>query len=66
MSLLSRVAIVGVVFIAILYHFLFKSILFDTMGYGRQVLSIKDFEDVKCEKIEELGLEGCEGTVPIS
>lgn len=62
MNLLSRLAIVGVVFLAITYQFLFKSILFDTLGYGRTVLSIKHFENVKCEKIDELGLEGCEGT----
>jgi arylesterase / paraoxonase len=59
-NLLSRVAIVGVVFIAVAYQFIFKSIIFDILGYGRAVLSIKDFPDIRCEKITELGLEGCE------
>jgi arylesterase / paraoxonase len=59
-NLISRLAVVGAVFIAILYQFLFKSIIFDCLGYGRKVLSIKDFKDVRCEKVTELGLEGCE------
>jgi hypothetical protein len=59
-KLASKLAIVGVGFIAIVYQFLFKSIIFDTLGYGRKVLSIKDFNHVKCERVEELGLEGCE------
>jgi arylesterase / paraoxonase len=59
-NLLSRFAIVGVVFVAVAYQFIFKSIIFDTLGYGRTVLSIKDFPDIRCEKITELGLEGCE------
>jgi arylesterase/paraoxonase len=59
-NLISRVAVIGVVFIAVAYEFLFKSIIFDSLGYGRKVLSIKNFKDVRCEKVTELGLEGCE------
>lgn len=59
-TLLSRAAIIGVVFIAVLYQFIFKQIIFGTLGYGRKVQSIKDFPNVNCEKIDELGLEGCE------
>jgi hypothetical protein len=55
-NLVSKIAIVGVGFIAIVYQFLFKSIIFDTLGYGRKVLSIKYFNHVKCEKVDELGL----------
>lgn len=60
LKLISRAAIVGVVFIAVLYQFVFKSIIFDALGYGRKVQSIKDFNNLQCEKIDELGLEGCE------
>ena len=56
----SKVAAIGAVFIAVLYQFVFRSIIFDTLGYGRQVLTIKDFQDVRCERVTELGLEGCE------
>lgn len=59
-NFVSRIAVVGAVFIALAYQFLFKSIIFDTLGYGRKVLSIKEFEGVRCEKVTELGLEGCE------
>jgi hypothetical protein len=59
-NLVSRVAIIGAVFIAVAYQFIFKTIIFHTLGYGRKVSSIKDFPDVRCEKITELGLEGCE------
>jgi arylesterase/paraoxonase len=58
--LLSKIAIVGVIFLAVVYQFLVKSIIFDSLGYGRKVLSINDFDGVTCQKIEELGLEGCE------
>ncbi|KAG4420528.1 hypothetical protein IFR04_006348 [Cadophora malorum] len=60
LKLISKAAIVGVVFIAVLYQFVFKSIIFDALGYGRKVQSIKDFNNLQCEKIDELGLEGCE------
>ena len=59
-DIVSRIDIVSVVFIAVAYQFLFKSVIFDTMGYGRKVLSINKFKDFRCEKIDELGLEGCE------
>jgi arylesterase/paraoxonase len=59
-NLVSKVAIVGVVFIAVLYQFIFKTLLFDVLGYGRKVNSIKDYNHVQCTKIDELGLEGCE------
>jgi len=59
-NFVSKVAAIGAVFIAVLYQFVFRSIIFDTLGYGRQVLTIKDFQDVRCERVTELGLEGCE------
>lgn len=59
-NLISKIAIVGVVFVAVLYHFLIKSALFDILGYGRNVMSIKDFPHVQCQKVDDLGLEGCE------
>lgn len=59
-NLVSKVAIVSVVFIAILYQFIFKTLLFDVLGYGRKVSSIKDYNHVHCTKVDELGLEGCE------
>src|SRR6187402_2901544 len=59
-NLLSKVAIVGIAFIAVLYQFVFKTIIFDTLGYGRSIESLSTFNDVRCEKVDELGLEGCE------
>jgi arylesterase/paraoxonase len=59
-NLLSKVAIVGVVFVAVLYQFVFKALLFDIIGYGRHVKSISASADISCKKIDELGLEGCE------
>lgn len=59
-SLISKVAIVGVVFIAILYQYVFKTIIFQTLGYGRSMQSLDVFSNVHCNKIDELGLEGCE------
>lgn len=59
-NLLSKVAIVGVVLVSILYQFLFKSLIFDVLGFGRHTASIKDFNHIRCEKVDELGLEGCE------
>lgn len=59
-NLISKVAIIGVVVIAALYQFLFKTLLFDIIGYGREVQSIKEFPHISCKKVDELGLEGCE------
>lgn len=59
-NLISKVTVVGVVFAAVLYQFLLKSIIFDGLGYGREVMSVKDFKGFRCEKVTELGLEGCE------
>ena len=59
-NFVSKIAVFGTVFIAIAYQFLFKSIIFDTLGFGRKLSSIKEFENVQCEKVTELGLEGCE------
>ncbi|KAE8441063.1 hypothetical protein EG329_005892 [Mollisiaceae sp. DMI_Dod_QoI] len=59
-NLISKIAIVGVVFLAVLYQFIFKSIIFDSLGYGRHVQSIKDFPRFQCQKVDDLGLEGCE------
>ncbi|KAG9241388.1 hypothetical protein BJ878DRAFT_520957 [Calycina marina] len=59
-SLLSRAAIAGAVVIGVLYQFLFKSLIFDTLGYGRTLRSLGDFPNVQCQKVVEPGLEACE------
>lgn len=59
-NLVSKVAITGVVFTAVLYQFVFKFLVFDILGHGRKVDSIKDYSHARCEKIDKLGLEGCE------
>ncbi|TVY39299.1 Serum paraoxonase/arylesterase [Lachnellula occidentalis] len=59
-SLASKAGIVGVVFIGILYQFIIKSLVFDVLGFARKIDSIKAYSNVRCEKIEKLGLEGCE------
>ncbi|KAJ5043078.1 uncharacterized protein L3040_004465 [Drepanopeziza brunnea f. sp. 'multigermtubi'] len=56
----SRGAVVSIVFVAVLYQFLFKHFIYQTLGYGREVQSIDEFPDLKCENVDELGLEGCE------
>ncbi|TGO92423.1 hypothetical protein BPOR_0003g00210 [Botrytis porri] len=45
--------------IAILYQFLFKHIIFEVLGVGRSVSTIGAF-NATCERIDNLGLEGCE------
>lgn len=59
-NLFSKIAITGVVLGAILYQFLFKFLIFDVLGHGRHISSIKDFNHIRCEKVDELGLAGCE------
>lgn len=59
-NFVSKAAILGVVFIGVVYQFVAKSILFDTLGIGREVNSISAYGHVRCEKIDHLGLEGCE------
>ncbi|CAG8961721.1 hypothetical protein HYFRA_00006261 [Hymenoscyphus fraxineus] len=59
-NLASKFAIIGVVFVGILYQFLFKTLIFDVLGYGRKINSLKDYSNVRCEKIDDLGLEACE------
>jgi hypothetical protein len=59
-NLISKAAIVSVVFIAILYQFVFKTIIFQTLGYRRSIEPLSAFKNVRCEKVDELGLEGCE------
>ncbi|PBP16484.1 putative serum paraoxonase/arylesterase [Diplocarpon rosae] len=58
--LLSKGAIFSVIFIAIIYQLVFKRLIFGALGYGRTIQSIHDFPNLHCEKIDELGLEGCE------
>jgi arylesterase/paraoxonase len=58
-NLASKLAVFLVVLIAILYQFIFKSLIFDTLGYGRSISAISAF-NVKCKKIDQLGLEACE------
>ncbi|TGO19579.1 hypothetical protein BTUL_0003g00330 [Botrytis tulipae] len=48
-----------VALIAILYQFLFKHVIFEVLGVGRSVSSIDAF-NATCERIDNLGLEGCE------
>ncbi|KAF7874879.1 hypothetical protein EAF04_002053 [Stromatinia cepivora] len=57
-SLAYRVAIV-VAFMAILYQFLFKRIIFDVAGYGRSISTIDAF-NATCERIDNLSIEACE------
>ena len=59
-NLFSKLAIGTVVSLAILYQFVIKSIVFDVLGYGREVASITSFSHLQCEKVDELGLEACE------
>lgn len=59
-NLVSKVAIVGVVFVAVVYQFVAKTIIFDSLGYGRSLEPLAAFSNVRCEKVDELGLEGCE------
>jgi arylesterase/paraoxonase len=58
-NLVSTIAIIWVVFIAILYQFLFKGLIFGVLGYGRSFRSLSLF-NVQCKKIDQLGLEACE------
>ncbi|KAF7868798.1 uncharacterized protein EAF02_009534 [Botrytis sinoallii] len=48
-----------VALIAIFYQFLFKHVIFEVLGVGRSVSSIDAF-NATCERIDNLGLEGCE------
>lgn len=59
-SLVSRAAIAAVVFFAVLYQFIFKELLFQSLGYGRRVQSIKDYSKYKCERLQIENLESCE------
>jgi hypothetical protein len=59
-NLISKAAIVGVIVIGVLYQYVFKTLLFDIIGYRRHVQSIKEFPYISCKRIDELGLEGCE------
>jgi arylesterase/paraoxonase len=55
----SKIAIVGLGLIAVLYQFVIRGLIFDFMGVGRQLSLLSTF-NVSCEKVTELGLEGCE------
>lgn len=59
-NLLSKIAITGVAIVAILYQFVFKDLLVGAVGYGRKTHSIKEYPNLKCERIEIPGLEACE------
>ncbi|RDW62531.1 hypothetical protein BP5796_10833 [Coleophoma crateriformis] len=56
---LPTVAIVSVALIAVIYQCVFKSLLFDSLGYGRRTTNISAF-NVKCQKLQDPGLEACE------
>ncbi len=56
----KEIAVISVAIVALLYQLVFKQIIFGVFGYGRHVLSIKDFPHVRCEKVIEPGLQGCE------
>lgn len=57
-SLTYRTAVL-VAFFGILYQLLFKRLIFDVAGFGR-VISTIDAYDATCERIDNLGIEGCE------
>jgi len=59
-NLASKIAIVGVVFIAAAYQFFIKNFIFNILGYGRVLSTLDSFENVRCHKVDELGLEACE------
>lgn len=59
-SLLLRTSIIGAVVVAVLYQFVLQSLIFEVLGYGRVVRTIDTFSNVQCQKIDDLGLEGCE------
>jgi arylesterase/paraoxonase len=59
-NIASKLAIAVVVSSAVLYQFLIKHLVFDVFGYGREVTSIESYAHLKCERVEELGLEACE------
>ncbi|KAG9228325.1 hypothetical protein BJ875DRAFT_250164 [Amylocarpus encephaloides] len=59
-NLLSKFAFIGIVFFAILYQFLVKDFLFEVLGYARKTSSVHEYSRYECEKVDELGLEGCE------
>ncbi len=56
---LTIITIIFVAIVAILYQLVFKSLLFESLGYGRSVFNISAFE-VKCEKLIDPDLEACE------
>ena len=58
-SFLPHKATIIVAFIAILYQFLFKRIIFDVAGFGRSVSAV-DAYNATCERISNLGVEACE------
>ncbi|EHK96579.1 putative Serum paraoxonase/arylesterase 2 [Glarea lozoyensis 74030] len=57
-NLASKLAIAGVVSVGVLYQFLIKYLVFDVLGVGRETFSIESYGHLKCEKVEELGIEG--------
>ena len=59
-SLLLRCTALGAVVLAAFYQLVAKTIIFDTLGYGRIVRDISTFGNVKCQRVDNLGLEGCE------
>ena len=59
-NLVSKFSIIGAVIFGVLYQFIFKSLIFNTLGYGRVVSPLEHFDKVRCKKITEPGLEACE------
>jgi len=59
-NFMSKAAIVSVVFAGVFYQFFLQDLIYETLGYGRNILSITDFNHIKCQKIDDPGLEGCE------
>jgi arylesterase/paraoxonase len=55
-----RAAAVVVALAAVLYQYFAKSLIFDILGYGRVVQNVSAFSHLSCQKIDNLGLEGCE------
>lgn len=57
---LFRAAAIIVAVAAVLYQYVAKALIFDTLGYGRVVQNVSAFSHLSCQKIDNLGLEGCE------
>ena len=58
-STVAKALTVSVVLGAIVYQTYVKGIIFDLLGYGRTLSPLSSF-NVRCEKVDDVGLEACE------